>query len=106
MNIRFDGLFSLSREWGLSDPFGTTPFASRWADTAHATIHQDRWYETLALPLDSGLGTSDDDSDLGWNVKAVSRSRDPLSNENLDRLFAESWESVEDELFRGTTSFE
>ncbi len=106
MSARFDGFFSLSHEWGLVDTFGTRSFTTRWVNTADARIHRDWWFETLALPLESGLGTSDDDTDLGWNVKAASRSRDPLSTENLDRLFAESWESVEDELFRGTTSFE
>ncbi len=92
MSARSDGFFSPSRERILFAPFGPWYSGTRWADTRH------RWFETLALPLESGLGTSDDDTDLGWSVKAASRSRDPLSTENLDRLFAESWESVEDEL--------
>ncbi len=106
MSARFESFFSPSREQILFAPFGPWSSGARWADTTHATIHRDRWFETMALPLESGLGTSDDDTDLGWNVKAASRSRDPLSTENLDRLFAESWESVEDQLFRRTTSSE
>ena len=103
---RFEGFFSPLRERDLVAPFDPWSSGTRWADTIHATFHRDWWFETIALPREARFGTSDDDTDLGWNVKAASRSRDPLSTENLDRLFAESWESVEAELFRETTSFE
>ena len=70
---------------------------------------RDWWFEALTLPLAQKAGsqfTDPQDDPLDLDGQETSPSRDPLSTENLDRLFAESWESVEDELFRRTTSFE
>ncbi|MCH7909978.1 MAG: hypothetical protein IIB38_10220 [Candidatus Hydrogenedentes bacterium] len=110
MSTRFDGFFSLSREWGLSDPFGTTPFATRWADTTDATNQRDRLFEALAShglqPAGFvGLRNSNAvDADLSGKDEESSRLGDLLSGEDLDRLFADFPESLEDEIFWGMTS--
>ncbi len=39
------------------------------------------------------------DDPMHLDGQETSHSRDPLYAENLDRVYAESWESVEDELF-------
>ena len=46
-----EGFFSLSREWGLSDPFGTTPFASLGADSSEEGSGDDLTLVSLAAPL-------------------------------------------------------
>ena len=109
MSARFDGFFSPSRQRALFDTFGPWSSATRWADTIHATIHRDRRFEPLPLPLAEEAGSpfaDPQDNPLDLDGQETSPSRDPLSTEDLDRLFAEAWESVEDELFRGTTSSE
>ncbi len=44
------------------------------------------------------------DDPLHLDAQETSRSRDPLYAGNLDRVFSEFWNSLEDELFRGVTS--
>ncbi len=63
----------------------------------------------MALPPVDVLGsqvTDSDDDPLDLDGEETSRSGDPLAAANLDRVFAESWESLTDELLGGMTSFE
>ena len=105
MSTRFDGFFSLSR-----DPLGTTPFTTRWADTTDATNQRDRLFEALAshgsqpAGFDGLRNSNAVDADLSEKDEESSRLGDLLSGEDLDRLFADFPESLEDEIFWGMTS--
>jgi hypothetical protein len=112
MSARFDSFFSLLGDGGLSDPFGTTPFRSRWADATDTTNHRDRLFEALAShgSLPAGFvglrmrNSNAVDADLNGNDEESSRLGDMLSAEDLDTLFANFPESLEDEIFWGMTS--
>jgi probable HAF family extracellular repeat protein len=107
LNPRFDGLFSLSREGGLPDPFGTTPFASRRGDTTDATSEQDRLFDALVSHGSQLAGLQESnaiDVELSGKDEDSSHFRDLLSTEDLDNLFADVREGLEDEIFWGMTS--
>ncbi len=104
--VSFDQFALVGHDDTISGP---RSFTTRRSDTIHATIDRDRRFEALALPLADEARShftdpQDDPLDLGG--QEASRSGDPLSAENLDRVFSEFWESLEDELFQGMTSLE
>jgi len=85
----------------VSDTFRPITFTTHQADTTDGTIQRDRLFEVLAFPPADELGSQFADSDddpLDLDGEITSRSGDPLSTENLDRVFAEYWESLGDEL--------
>jgi sugar lactone lactonase YvrE len=92
------------------DTFAVRSLTTHWANTTDGTIQRDRLFKVLALPPADVLGSQFADSGdypMDLDGEETSRSGDPLSAENLDRVFAESWESLADELLLGgMTSFE
>ena len=94
----------------VSDTFAARSFTTHRADTTEGIIQRDRLFEVLALPPADVLGlqfADSGDDPLDLDGEETSRSGDPLAAANLDRVFAESWKSLADELLLGgMTSFE